>query len=352
MVNDPNNVTYSTPRNRFFLIAYPRTASNLLIRILSLDNQPNIQSAGRGGGYHFAPVNILTRDLKIWDKHIDQWMPNEKDRIWQCYGDCLKELEKTVRKGEAEGKVVFVKEMILGMIEPTLQAKFVFGDDSMKESPWLLDISGLDSEQTRSSQNPTVLPDEYLKLWKPIFLIRHPALAFPSLYRIFLEREADEDAGGGKGRWISLFMTLHWTRTLYSFYATSHSNESEYTPNSQGITWPIILDADDLIAEPALTRRLAQIIGMDVTRLKFSWMPAGEEEIEKMTPMGRRMLSTILASDSIQKEKSAGTIDLEEEARKWRTEFGASDGQKMEEWVRAAMPDYEFLKERRMRPSN
>jgi hypothetical protein len=38
------------------------------------------------------------------------------------------------------------------------------------------------------------------------------------------------------------------------------------------------------------------------------------------------------------------------EARKWKEEFGEVIGGKMEEWVKGAMDDYEFLMERKLRP--
>jgi hypothetical protein len=100
----------------------------------------------------------------------------------------------------------------------------------------------------------------------PIFLIRHPAVAFQSVYRIFLEDEGSEDLYGGKGRWLSIFMTLHWTCRLYDWYTTLYSNETEHTAH-QIVTWPLILDADDIIAEPRIVERLAGIIGMDVTKV-------------------------------------------------------------------------------------
>lgn len=113
--------------------------------------------------------------------------------------------------------------------------------------------------------------------------------------------------------------------------------------------WPIIVDADDLIVEPRISNRLAEAIAIDGTKLKFSWAPIDKEELEKMSAIPRRMLSTLIASDSIQKDMSAANINIDEEARKWKEEFGESHAQKIEKWVRDAMPDYEYLKERRMR---
>lgn len=141
------------------------------------------------------------------------------------------------------------------------------------------------SERTRSRLNPTVLPDQYLKSWTPIFLIRHPALAFPSHCRKLLEYDKPAVAGIGKGRSVSLTMTLRWSRVLFDWYATLHRDGSECAADPYASISPIILDADDLIEQPKIVERLAEVMGMDVASLRFSWAPAREEELEKMTPI-------------------------------------------------------------------
>ena len=65
--------------------------------------------------------------------------------------------------------------------------------------------------------------------------------------------------------------------------------------------------------------------------------------------MARRMLSTLTASFGIMVKKTSSNVDVEEEAKKWRVEFGEEIGGHMERWVRAAMPDYEYLKAMRLR---
>lgn len=61
------------------------------------------------------------------------------------------------------------------------------------------------------------------------------------------------------------------------------------------------------------------------------------------------MKSTIMASSGIVEGKSAQYIDIDQEAQKWKVEFGVDEGKKMEGWVRAAMPDYEYLKAKRLK---
>ena len=60
------------------------------------------------------------------------------------------------------------------------------------------------------------------------------------------------------------------------------------------------------------------------------------------------MLSTLNASTGIIADKSAASIDITAEASKWAEEFGLARAQQLEKWVREAMPDYEYLKERRI----
>jgi hypothetical protein len=74
--------------------------------------------------------------------------------------------------------------------------------------------------------------------------------------------------------------------------------------------WPIIVDADYLIVEPRISNRLAEAIAIDGTKLKFSWALIDKEELEKMSAIPRRMLSTLIASDSIQKDTSAAILLL------------------------------------------
>ena len=142
-------------------------------------------------------------------------------------------------------------------------------------------------------------------------------------------------------------MTLHWSRTLFDWYA---EQLRESTSNSTSdINWPIILDADDIMLEPEVVIRYANIIGLDPTKLKFAWKPAGKEELDKMSGFTKRMLSSLHNSAAILKDKTSTNIDIDEEARTWRTEFGEEEGDKIEKWVRAAMSDYEYMKAKRLR---
>lgn len=43
-----------------------------------------------------------------------------------------------------------------------------------------------------------------------------------------------------------------------------------------------------------------------------------------------------------------GTLDVDKETDKWRVEFGEEDAVKLRIWVDFAMPDYEYLRARKL----
>ncbi|MCJ1305305.1 hypothetical protein MMC08_008119 [Hypocenomyce scalaris] len=334
----------SDSSRRFYLLTYPRTASNLLLRILALEDQPNLLSSEKGGYFFIKTIRLRMDLFKAAGRHLDEWTREERTGLMECYQICFEALQKHAEMAEAQGKDIFVKEHAPWLMEPVAETKWVFGENSTHESPWT--VKAL-PEQTHSTLNETVLPDEFLKTWLPTFLIRHPALVFPSIYRTCVDLEGPEVAKT-EFRQHALEMTMHWSRTLYDWY-TRQLNASESSSDSD-VTWPIILDADDVMVEPEVVLRYSTIVGMDPTKLKFSWAPASKEELDKMRGFERRMRSTISASAGIVEGKTSTNLDIDEEAKKWRVEFGVEEGEKIEKWVRAAMSDYEYMKARRLRP--
>jgi hypothetical protein len=254
-------------------------------------------------------------------------------------------LQTYVETAAAQGKDVYVKEHAPWMMEPVAETKWVFGENSIHESPWTVKTL---LDPTHSTFNETVLPDEFLKTWLPTFLIRHPALVIPSNYRTCRDLDGPEAAKVEPAH--ALEMTMHWSRTLFDWYA-EQLNESA-TNLHPDVNWPIVLDADDIMLEPELVIRYAHIIGLDPTKLKFSWKPASMEQLDKMPEFAKRILSSLHASAGILEGKTSNNIDIDEEAKKWRIEFGEEEGDKIEKWARAAMPDYEYMKAKRLRPKS
>ncbi|KAE8360425.1 hypothetical protein BDV27DRAFT_161690 [Aspergillus caelatus] len=334
-----------TPR-RFYLITYPRTGSNLLVRMLGLANQPHMRAGDDRGGYIFLPVVKLITDLGLRKKEVTDWTEEEIMQVRCSYQECFAEFQEYLDKASADGCSVFIKEHVHFLIDPTTLSLFTFGNsagDTTRPS-WMVQYLPESYEGkasgTRSPLNETVLSDEFLRSWQPTFLIRHPALAFPSLYRALLELEGtgnpheDEQLG-------QHCMTLRWTRNLYGWYMREGNCVDDRT------AWPIVLDADDIMTDPGLVSDYCQLLGMDPSRVSCSWMPASKEQRSHMNMFTKRYLSTLLSSGGIVTDKIAGRVNIEMEAEKWCEEFGERVGRRLERLVREAMPDYEFLKARR-----
>lgn len=153
---------------RFWRLTYPRTGSNLLERILALEDQPSIVTGPRQRtGYFFMPSIVLRLvKLKTAGRHIDTLTVGERTQLMESYQACFEDLQQHVNTAEAHGKDVYVKEHAPWLMEPVAETKFKFGRDSTRETPWTVNAF---EQQTHSPRNETVLPDEFLKTWLPTY---------------------------------------------------------------------------------------------------------------------------------------------------------------------------------------
>ncbi|KAI1822021.1 hypothetical protein F4861DRAFT_421891 [Xylaria intraflava] len=315
----------TSQKRRNLLITAPRTASSLLIRILNLDKQ-NVRPAHQGG-YFFFP-SVIGR-VRLYGKPPKEWTPQEYANVNELERHCLKNLQNHVEASEAAGQRVYVKEHA-GFLNSIYTDAEQMGGAPVEREP---------TYATQSKLNLTCLPDEYLKTWHPTFLIRHPAMLIPSLYRTAQTGIKTDGAGRPTTEPLEQEGTMTVVRTLYDFYVEYFGESSE---------WPLILDADDVITSPELMIKYAGLVGLDADKLQFTWERMSKEEEARLMRPDRVMLGTINSSTGLIKEKAAGNIDIDAEAVKWRAEFGDAGGKKIERWVRQMMPDYEYMRSRRL----
>ncbi|KIW97952.1 uncharacterized protein Z519_01536 [Cladophialophora bantiana CBS 173.52] len=287
---------------RVFLLTHPRTASNLVIRILNLENQPGV--CGLGGntessdnnGYFFLPT--MPRRLELADRRSEDLAEEEHADMKRCLEACTAEVVRHVESAEAEGKSICVKEHLMRMLSPTAKALVkgrVTTEGRNANIPQQETGEGQNKSLTkeREAQNQTVLPDVFL-----------------------LSRKVRSRSG----------------------------NDGQST-----LSWPIILDADDVILHPSVIRRYCGIVGLDPDKCQFKWESATAEEQQRLNAFERRMKSSLLSSTGLIKEgKTAIGLDIEHEAQKWKAEFGEEEAKKLLSRVKDAMPDYELLRERRL----
>ncbi|RAK79188.1 uncharacterized protein BO72DRAFT_446465 [Aspergillus fijiensis CBS 313.89] len=350
--NDAHHLGPPKPADRVLLITYPRTASNLLVRMLSLPDQPNVVSNERGG-YFFWDAFMNERDTVCSRRPVEQWEPSETANLRQAFQQNLDHIEASSQAALTQGKVFFAKEHTLWLAEPAAMAHYLAtGSRSHHPSMRLgvqvpkpyLDPQPGSGSAAFSPENFTILPDAYLASWRATFLIRHPALVFPSFYRALhgLERESFCEP-----RMIEPFLELHatlrWTRLLYDWYCDRGNARPAL---------PLLLDAQDVIHRPEVVAKYCELIGLDPEKVRLRWSQSERRSGEEEDPRARAeavMLATLDHSTSLLKEKTPTFVDVGAEREKWEHEFGARVAEQMERWVEGAMPDYEYLWMRRLR---
>lgn len=326
---------------RLYIFTYPRTASSLLVKILNLPNQPSVISR-KGGGYFFLPAIQRQRELRLLEKSYPHWSEDEKERLREQFQQCSRDFGQFFASEEAAGKTIVVKEHVTHMIDPISKMSYVYSSQYAPEPPWKINLSATNTKRPRNmGANNTVLQDEFLRTWFPTFLIRHPAVAFPSYYRIFFRSHPSEEEMSEIEGELTSAMTLRWTRHLYDWYI----NLWEYlTLNNTKRAKPIVLDAEDMLSDPQILIRFCDVVGLDSKKLRFNWDPPNSTELQQTDPLTKKMNATLLSSSGVIKGKKADDLNLEYEIENWKAEFGEYGGLRLAKWVQTAMPDYEYLR--------
>jgi hypothetical protein len=101
---------------------------------------------------------------------------------------------------------------------------------------------------------------------------------------------------------------------------------------------PRIIDADDIMNNPAAVRQLCLDTKLDPDAIQYEWEEQKEENVLKAS-----FLSTLNTSNGIVKGLDSCDLNIETEKSKWKAEFGDETGEEMAEFVYKAMPDYLYL---------
>lgn len=350
-----NGASADAPR-RLLLVSVPRTASNLLLKILNIHKQPNFLTSPKGGYFYFPAFTSAALGDQL-TKSAEQWTVEEKQALNGSFQSCFDDLEEYSARAQGENKTMFTKEHAFWLFSPASFQKMITGrDDAEFAKAFRVQIpEEYGTTQTYSPSNETVLSDEYLRSWQLAFIIRHPALAWPSMYRAMTKIAAEGfmDEDGVKGTSLTN-MSFRWTRMLYDWCM-----EQPDVP-----TPPPVIDAHDLIHSPEVVLKVCEQTGLDKSVLQFEWsdkdaekksnhwMSASRDASADEQDMHRRaasiMLSSLEGSTGVLKDKAPTNIDIKAEVEKWKGEFGEEVAQLIEKAVWDAMPDYEYLKARRV----
>ncbi|KAJ5344628.1 hypothetical protein N7452_002632 [Penicillium brevicompactum] len=345
-----------TAPTRLLMVSIPRTASNLLLRILNIPKQPNLLTTPKGGYFFYQAFLDSTQNGSLQNRPADQWTEEEKSSVRSSCQNCFDSLEEWSSRAEQSEQVMFTKEHAYWLFSPATFLKSTTGhhDEDFFKAFHIQLPEKYGNTQTYSPSNETMFPDEYLRTWQMVFIIRHPALAWPSMYRAMqkLSNQGILDDDGVRGTSVTN-MSMRWTRLMYDWCM-----EQPDAPVP-----PPVVDAHDLIHNPEIVLQLCEKTGLDKSVVQFEWKSetksqhwachkpnADVNEVKMHQSAAQVMLSTLEDSAGIVKDKAPQTIDISAEAAKWRDEFGVEVGDLIEKCVHDSMPDYEYLKARRIAP--
>jgi hypothetical protein len=181
--------------------------------------------------------------------------------------------------------------------------------------------------------NPTIFPDTFVESFRAIFLVRHPALSFESWYRA---ESAARHVDIFDKSW-SFYTSFQYSRQMHDWYLSRATAEDAV---------PIVIEADDMMENRATIDTLCDMLGMDKRCVPHEW-----DVIQAPVGAGCRELKFMSGywnSTSVDRSKSSRGLDLAGKRGAWREEFGAEVGDELWRLVQAAMPDYEYLKAKRI----
>ena len=172
--------------------------------------------------------------------------------------------------------------------------------------------SAIRSHETIVSKlmNPTILPDELLRLVTPIIFIRHPAIILPSWLRAAKNGPAadvisvdDED--------FNVWTSLRWSRIIFDYLRNlSHMQQqsglkradsvhSTHRPLGPSVvaTKPYVIDAVDVVNNThAILDMICRCLNIDVEGGKQA--PASKRYFEKAIEAFKKGLSTSASKKS------------------------------------------------------
>ncbi|RGP59219.1 sulfotransferase family domain-containing protein [Fusarium sporotrichioides] len=317
------DVSTKLPTQDVFLFALNRTCSHVLCRLLS--GQPGWTQSN----YHFKRAFDFARESFNWDS-IATVSDDQRRGFEKLLQEGFDEVQSERNLAVAENKSMFLKEHTFYIWEPSKLSQSMWGGPP--SPPFTVQEKGSSSVSTELKTNPTIFPDQWLSQWRPIFLIRHPALTFESWYRA----ESGARHIDLEDRSWSFYTTYQYSRQLYDWFLSSGLSTSKL----------IVVDADDILENGPTIKNLRVSIGMDESKILYKW-----DTIQAPENAGRRELdfmSGYWGSTSVDSSKSSRGINLEAVYTRWDKDFNATVANQLRRIVEESMEDYNYLKGRKV----
>lgn len=132
-------------------------------------------------------------------------------------------------------------------------------------------------------------------------------------------------------------VTGRWTRLLCDWYL------------SNGIQ-ALVLDADDYMSSADFVQHLCEVSDWNPNEALIKLDKADHNtEMSQVDRNCAAIQQTLFASQDSDARRAAKNVDLEAEERGWEMEFGSKGARLVKDVVKAALPEYNYLRDRRLR---
>ncbi|SMQ51363.1 unnamed protein product [Zymoseptoria tritici ST99CH_3D7] len=344
----PNMAEAQWEQKRAYLFSHPRTTTNLLLRMLSGQSEWDLD------GYFLYDAFIYAR-ATIAASPLDDVPQAAWDHYNSLREDALQRTHSILEEARTKKRHVLLKNHAY-MLPPITDCIKTVEPASVKTEQ----SSGTLGAKLDNT-NWTPFSDALMLSWTPIFIIRNPILTFESWVRA--EGEPFADLTSCFARIPTTFTCCGRTSGLTKLTGNRlNRNQRPNEPYQQEL-WPgggsqvVILDADDILADPQVMGKFCDVVGTDKAELVREWTPASELNAHtSVAPSrdivpedkARRFYHTINASSGIMSGKTSAGVTLDGREKEWIEEFGPEQAALLKERVEEAWPDYEYLRSLRL----
>ncbi|THU89869.1 hypothetical protein K435DRAFT_677032 [Dendrothele bispora CBS 962.96] len=279
---------------RLFIFGHPRTRTNLFCRLWQnhkdvLEWQYPFMQA-----WVYGPERQEIRERVLAPGKLEEHVKDS----FQAGLDALQEMIATA---EAQDKVPMVKEHVYHMMDAISLCAHLSLSCEGKSRPLMVDRQldlpeshrVHDRDVSRESSplpvpNPTLIPDRFLKTLSPVFIIRHPAKAFPSYLRV-----CSAYGGSVLDAAFPINASYKWQRLLYDSGLTNGNGHAHRV-------WPIVLNGDDLIVNAEdVMQKLCRQAGLDPSQICYTW---DAEKSSSQDAISQALWSQVQSSTGIIKD--------------------------------------------------
>ena len=190
------------PPHPIFLISVARSGTNLFMHLFSEHPQIVPKDYSFFNAYLFGPEN--QRGKEVRESENPSGIPVDGSLFDETFQKAYNRLESSVLsiiQDESSPKTVLFKDHSQMLLKTSsfLSQKPEWASPSPKIAKPVESVtssnpalSNFQPSAGGTVRNPTYLPDEFLGLFSPVILIRHPAILVPSFYRAILRESENQ----------------------------------------------------------------------------------------------------------------------------------------------------------------